>query len=283
MSEQNFARMSEVFERGVISQDDFDRIKTNHLNAQASVKAAEIGISSIESEISSLTAELNRATLSLEKTSLFAPFDGVITAMNITENNHYYPPMSGTSNREREATSAIVIIDDASFEVQLEININDAQRLQEGQTVYLANDDELLYHAERTQTLDQNVAMGTIWSVSPSLNLQRRSQTVKVRVNQHSHQLKEGQFIRAWIAADTLSDTVALPLHALSFKNGEPFVYVVNTETNTVERRNITIGSKGIDRLEITSGLSHNEMIVTRGQHLLVDGSQISVVGGSNE
>ncbi|WP_413110638.1 efflux RND transporter periplasmic adaptor subunit [Thaumasiovibrio sp. DFM-14] len=279
LSQQNFERMAEVYERGVISQDEFERIKTANLNAKATVKAAESNIASLASEITSLISELNRATFNLEKTSLFAPFDGVITAMNISENNHYYPPMGGNSDREREATSAIVLVNDSLLEVQLEINVNDAKLLSEGQIVYLASDDERLYHAERDNKLNDNVAYGVIWSVSPSINLQRRTQTVKVRVEKTINQLQEGQFVRAWIAANEKTDVIALPLHALSFSDGKPFVFVIDPKTNSVERRNITIGSQGIDRVEISSGLAPHERIVVRGQHLLIDNAIVEVIG----
>ncbi len=278
LSQQNFVRMSEVYERGVISQDEFDRIKTADLNANAAVKAAESGIESLSSEITSLISELNRATLSLEKTSLFAPFDGVITAMNISENNHYYAPMGGVSDKERETSSAIVLVDDSQLEVQLEINVNDAKLLAEGQTVYLASDDERLYLAERNQTLNDEITSGVIWSVSPSISLQRRTQTVKVRIQHNTTALKEGQFVRAWIAAQQSDDIITLPLQALSFNHGTPFVYVIEAESQVVERRDITTGVQGIDSIEVTSGLAPHEQIVVRGQHLLINGAKVTII-----
>ncbi|WP_087021279.1 efflux RND transporter periplasmic adaptor subunit [Thaumasiovibrio subtropicus] len=279
LSEQNFSRMKEVYERGVISQDEFDRIKTANLNAHAAVQGARSGIQSIESELASLTAELNRATLNLEKTSLFAPFDGVITAMNISENNHYYPPISSSSDKEREAASAIVIVDDSQLEIQLEINVKEAEQLKEGLTVYLASEDERLYAAERKQRLGLDVTQGTVWSVSPAINLQRRTQTVKVRVKQEQTSLKEGQFVRAWIETSTLADAISLPLHALSFRNGKPFVYVIDPHTQIAERRDIQLGLQSIDRVEILHGLIAGERVVVRGQHLLVNGSSVTVIG----
>ena len=96
----------------MVSRDEYDRSQTLLLNAGTAVAATASALKAVESEEKSVAAELNRATVSLEKTSLFAPFDGVITAMNIQEDNYYYPPAGVTTGREREATSAIVIVDD---------------------------------------------------------------------------------------------------------------------------------------------------------------------------
>ncbi|MGL6313859.1 efflux RND transporter periplasmic adaptor subunit [Vibrio sp. WXL103] len=282
LAEQNFQRMQEVFARGVISQDEFDKIRTSRLNADAAVKAAESGLASVSSEITSLVAELNRATLSLEKTSLFAPFDGVVTTMNIREDNHYYPPMSGASDREREASSAIVIVDDSQMEVQLEISMVDAKQLSEGQQVILASDDHQLYQAEQNNQFADRVAIGEIWSVSPSINLQRRTQTVKVRVEQANGLLKEGQFVRAWIAAQTEPEALTLPLHALSFRDGQPFVFVFDSNTQQVERRLIQLGLQGTNAIQVTQGLNSGDEVVVRGQHLLIDGASVVKVGAQS-
>ncbi|MDN2480967.1 efflux RND transporter periplasmic adaptor subunit [Vibrio agarivorans] len=276
---KNYERMKEVFERGVIAKEEFERVNTALLNAKAAVKAAQSTLSSMSSEISSVVAELNRATLSLEKTSLFAPFDGVITSMNISKDNHYYALMNSIDDMTREANSAIVIVDDREMEIHLEINTLDAAKLEEGQTVYLASDDETLYSAETNGLLNELVPTGEIWSVSPSLNLQRRNQTVKVRVQQTDSSIKEGQFIRAWIETEQIEDALVLPLHAISFKKGNPFVFVFNGNENRVTRRNITLGEQGTSVVEVTSGLETNEEVVIRGQHLLIDGASAIKVG----
>ncbi|PSU32263.1 efflux RND transporter periplasmic adaptor subunit [Photobacterium lutimaris] len=280
LSKLNFARMEEVYERGVISQDEFERNKTARLNAQSAVAMHISGLEAIESEILSVAADINRETVSLEKTSLFAPFNGYIAAMNIREDNHYYPPAGITSNRDREASSAIVVVDDSLLEIQLELPVEDARLLTEGQTVYLASDNAILYRAEENQFTDNSVVEGKIWSVSPTINLQRRSQSVKVRVHNEEQRLIDGEFVRAWIAATVVEDAVSLPIYAISFRGGKAFAFVVNHD-NQVEERQLSLGLQGLRRIQILSGLDADEQVVTRGQHLLVNGSLVEVVGAT--
>ncbi|WP_026958641.1 efflux RND transporter periplasmic adaptor subunit [Aliagarivorans taiwanensis] len=287
LNQQNYQRMKEVHQRGLISQDEFDRVNTAWLNAQASVTAAESALAAIDSEAKSLSAELNRATISLEKTSLFAPFDGVISAMNIVEDNHYYLPMSAASDRERELSSAIVVVDDSELEVRLEIAGRDADLIEEGQTVWLASDDQQLYQAALQDGGEQdseeqgseaaNVHQGRVWSVSPAFNLQQRSLTVKVRLSQQDGRLRDGQFVRVWIAAQNKPEVLALPLHALSFSGSEAFVFVVD-EQMRVTIRDVELGIQGLNKVEVTNGLQVGDTVVTRGQHLLVEGAQVNLV-----
>ncbi|WP_221798934.1 efflux RND transporter periplasmic adaptor subunit [Oceanobacter mangrovi] len=279
LSDANFARSQEVFETGAISRKDFDREKTSNLNAATAVQVAQTAVSQIDSQIRRAVAELNRATIALEKTSLFAPFDGVITAMNIREQNYFYPSRSGNNDRDQEASAAIVVVDDASLEVSVELDTRQAALLQEGQRVMLAGDDAALYKAEQQADFSQ-ISEGRVWSVSPAINLQSRTQRVRVRIGDGNRGLLEGQYVRAWIEARVLTDIVAIPIHALSFQQGQPFVFVLNTASGKVERRDVTLGAAGLQLLQVSDGLQPGDEVVSRGQHLLVDGADAVAVGG---
>ena len=127
-AEQDFQRIAKIYDKGVVSRDEYERYNTSLKNARVSVDAAESALKAATSQVRSAAAELNRSAVNLEKTSLFAPFDGVITAMNILEGNYYYPPAAAGSSREREASSAIVLIDDSSYEIRLEVPESDVVR-----------------------------------------------------------------------------------------------------------------------------------------------------------
>ena len=271
-------RIERIYDKGVVSRDEFDRSQTQLLNAGTAVAAAESALKAVESEEKSVAAELNRATVSLEKNSLFAPFDGVITAMNIEADNYYYPPMGVTTGREREATSAIVIVDDSSFEIQLEVPAREAEKVREGQTVFLANNDQQLYKAAESGFDDSSIVTGQVWSVSPSISLQSRSQQVKVRTTSEAPGLRDGMFMRAWIAVEEKSETLALPWSVLSFRNGRPYVYVINKD-NDAELRLLTLGLQGLHNIQVVSGLEAGEQVIVRGQHLVAEGSRVKVRG----
>ncbi|MGI9275089.1 MAG: efflux RND transporter periplasmic adaptor subunit [Endozoicomonas sp.] len=274
----DFQRIEEIYKKGVVSRDEFERFRTTLRNAEVAVEAAGSSLDAVISEVKSVAAQLNQATVSLEKTSLFAPFDGVISTMNIRQDNYYYPPAGVNSNREREASSAIVVVDDSQYEIQLEVTEQDAMNVREGQTVYLASDDLALYRAENSDFSEGDFVTGTVWSVSPSLSLQKRSRLVKVRTSGDSAQLRDGMFVRAWIATKVKTDVLTIPWQVLSFREGQPFVYVVNDDQR-VELRWLVLGLQGLEEVEVLGGLSEGERVVTRGQHLLKTGSRVKVLG----
>ena len=142
----------------------------------------------------------------------------------------------------------------------------------------MASDDRVLYAAGKQGFKNGAFVKGRVWSVSPSQSLQRRSFQIKVRTEGDASSLRDGMFIRAWIATLEKQETLALPWQVLSFRDNQPFVYVVNDD-NTVEKRELTIGVQGLNKLEIVMGINAGERVVVRGQHLLAPGSKVLVLG----
>ncbi len=276
-AEKDFARIEAIYKKGVVSRDEYDRYRTGMLNAQVGVEAAESSLQAARSEEKGVAADLNRATVNLEKTSLFAPFDGVITAMNVLQDNYYYPPAGISTNREREATSAIVVVDDSRYEISLEVAEAEARSIQEGQPVYLAQDDRILYDSVDEGFDQRGVVKGSVWSVSPALSLQNRSRQVKVRTEGDAQAIQDGMFVRAWIATEQKTDVLTLPWQAISFRDGKPYVFVVKPD-NRVELRWLSIGIQGLLNLEVVDGLQNGDRVVVRGQHLLADDSSVNVI-----
>ena len=185
-----------------------------------------------------------------------------------------------TSDREREAASAIVVVDDSRYEIQLEISEADALNIAEGQTVYLASDDRELYRGVGDNFESGRIARGKVWSVSPMLSLQNRSHMIKVRTEQPSNVIRDGMFVRAWVATEVIPEALVIPWHVLSFRDNQPYVYVL-VDDNRVEQRWLTLGTQGLDYVEILDGINQDEQVVIRGQHLLVTGSEVQVLGAA--
>ncbi|MRI32008.1 hypothetical protein EOPP23_03215 [Endozoicomonas sp. OPT23] len=277
-AQSNFARVEQIFNKGVVSRTEYDRATTDLKNAQAGLDAANSALQAAIAEIKSVAADMNRSTVSLEKTSLFAPFDGVITSVNILEGNYYYPPSGATSSKQREASSAVVLVDDSAYEVRLHLPENMFAGVKEGQTVYLALNDTALYEAEKTGFSSGNFVEGKVWSVSPSISLQNRSLQVKVRTVGDASVIRDGMFLQAWIATEEKKDVLALPWQTLAFRDGMPFVYVV-TPDNRAELRWLDLGLVGLHRTEVLTGVKAGESIITQGQHLLTEGSRVEILG----
>ncbi|CAM3522336.1 efflux RND transporter periplasmic adaptor subunit [Parendozoicomonas haliclonae] len=273
-----FERTQKLNQQGLISRDALDRDRTALLNAEAAVSAVQSAEASAKAEVESISAELEGALVTLSKDSLFAPFDGVITVMNLREGNYYYPPMGISSNSDRENASAVVVVDDSRYEITLEIPEQSARPVKEGQTVWVSVNSSALYQSAGDGEPADGVMTGRIWSVSPAISLNSRTRKVKVRtdINQ-PNTLQDGLYAQVWIAAVEKNSTLTLPVEALSFRDRMPFIYVIGND-DRVERRSITTGLEGLSKIEITKGLTRGEKVVIRGQHLLGNDTLVEVV-----
>ena len=169
-------------------------------------------------------------------------------------------------------------MDNRFYEVKLEVSEAEADLIQEGQSVYIAQDDTELFKAADTDFDDLNITWGRVWSVSPSLSLERRARMVRVRTVGNSESIQDGMFVRVWIATQQKPDVLALPWQVISFQNEQPYVFVVN-KNGRAEQRWLTLGMNGIFNTEVTRGLRDGDKVIVRGQHLLDEDSVVEISG----
>jgi RND family efflux transporter MFP subunit len=95
--------------------------------------------------------------------------------------------------------------------------------------------------------------------------------------NKPSYQLKAGTFVNVDFSFASEKSKLLIPRESLigSIKNAK--VYVVNNDS-TVHQKSIVIGRDLGNYLEVLSGLSEGEQVVTTGQINLSDGITVSII-----
>ena len=63
----DFERIEQIFTRGVVSRDEYERFRTARSNAEVAVQAANNSLQALVAEAKGVAAELNAATVSLGK------------------------------------------------------------------------------------------------------------------------------------------------------------------------------------------------------------------------
>ena len=89
-----YARNQKLFDQEVLSKAEWDAAKTAYQVAQSEVTAAEQRLAAAKFGIDNSRASLNEANKALGRTSIFAPSDGVVSALN----NEKGERVVGTSN-----------------------------------------------------------------------------------------------------------------------------------------------------------------------------------------
>ena len=119
---------------------------------------------------------------------------------------------------------------------------------------------------------------GRISRVSPVMDPSTRSTPIEVRVENRSGALKSGMFAKLSIVLAKKEKAVSVPVEALTDGSG-PAVFVV-ADCRKAAKREVTLGVRTDKHVEVVSGLSEGEKVVTFGLFGLQDGSPVQIIEG---
>lgn len=266
----DFQRKSQLYEKQLTPRAVFEASENDLRAAEAQVREAEASAASVGAQVDS-------ARLGLERSGVFAPFDGVISLMNIREGDYVSGPTLDQDRAARESAAAVVVMDDSQFEVELFMPPYEADYIEVGDRVYVATlATDIAAHVRGADS--PRVLEGEIWSVSPSISLRRRAVTMKARVKSRPNVLRDGAYVSVWIAAEERPDALVAPHNAVITQGERSFVYVVDPASSQVDLREVRLGLYGLDAVELLEGVTDDELIVVAGQHRLQDGAAVRIL-----
>ena len=266
---------------------------------QAQVQAAREQYKATESAITTAQARLSQAEVALEGARLYAPFDGIVAYLNITE-GEYYSPQIVTTQLGGDYQGILdripmVIIDPAQYEVIADLAGSNGDKVKTGQTALIASEGNMQQSLGISDsfnsgftTFDNNMsqlplidnarARGEVFAVNPAISPGGRAIEATIRlVPETTSNIKHGEQVTTWIAVEEVEEAIVVPLNAIVYRDRVPYVFVVNPE-NIVEQRQVQLGIKGIIKQQILSGIEAGETIVTQGQNRLVEGTPVRSV-----
>jgi HlyD family secretion protein len=302
LTQSELERYRLLYNEGVIAESEFESRRSRLQDAQANVTAARAQVTAAEnqvdvaraqvtaaqeqqqateSQITTAQARLTQAQVALEGASLYAPFDGVVAYLNITEGEYYNPQIVSTQLAgdyqgilER---IPIVVIDPTDYEVTVDLASTSGEQVAPDQLVLIDADSSLSQSDSQQSFLESARARGEVFSVNPAISPGGRAIEATIRVTEGEQYLEHGAQVLTWIAVDNKPNAVVVPLNAVVFRDRNPYVFVINPDTNTVEQRSIELGITGINRREILAGVTAGEQVVIAGQNRLVDGAPIQI------
>jgi HlyD family secretion protein len=132
--EAAYTRNKQLYNDKVLSQAEYDAAKTVYAIAQSEVKAAEERISAARFGIQNSQATLTEANKTLGRTSIYAPSNGVVSALN----NEKGERVVGTA--QMAGTEIMVISNFNNMEVIVDVNENDILQVKKGDTALVEVD-----------------------------------------------------------------------------------------------------------------------------------------------
>ena len=125
----------------------------------------------------------------------------------------------------------------------------------------------------------QKLATGTLLSVDNEIDPSTGTLKLKASFPNTDNALFPNQFVNVQLLVDMKKDVTLVPVPAIQHGNQGTFVYIVNTDNNTVSMRDVTVGTTAFDgsNAEIQNGVSPEEVVVVDGVDKLQNGSKIII------
>jgi membrane fusion protein (multidrug efflux system) len=247
-AQRDFARMRELREREVISQDKFDQVETDLETARAELKRLEAAVA--------LTLER------LKDTRISAPVDGVVSESSVDP-----------GDLVEDGDHLVTLYDTSAMEMAFKIPERYIGRIQQGQMAEITLD-----------AYPDRPFKGKVTFVSPSVDERTRNFLVKVRVDRHHGLLRPGSFATAEVILAVHENQPYVPEEALVATREGYVVYVI--EDGKARKRSVRVGLRRPGIVEIVQGLETGEEVVRSGHLRLSAGDKVKIIDdktGSNE
>ena len=141
-------------------------------------------------------------------------------------------------------------------------------------------------NANQTLTVDayersgvKKLATGTLLTTDNQIDPSTGTLRLKASFANTDNALFPNQFVNVKLLVETKKNVVLVPVPAIQHGNQGTFVYIVDTDANTVSLKTVTVGTISLDgtSAEITSGVDEGDVVVTDGVDKLQDGSKVIV------
>ncbi|MCJ7758739.1 MAG: efflux RND transporter periplasmic adaptor subunit, partial [Gillisia sp.] len=270
-AKSNYDRNKIIFEKGIISKSEWDRIVAAYEVAEASKNAAYYGMQSA-------AATVTEATDNLARTTIYSPMRGTISKLDVELGER----VVGT--QQMAGTEILRVANLSNMEVEVDVNENDIVKVSVGDSTIVEVDAYLKKEFNGVVTQISNSAI-TGLTADQVTNFK-----VKVRILESSYKnLREGKpenyspFRPGMTATVDIitrkkNDIVGVPISAIVIKTDtsstpsaaktpaiseEKFEAVFVKEGNKAKLRVITTGIQDNQNIEILSGLKVGETVIT--------------------
>jgi len=281
--DRELKRQRGLMDKGATSQQSLDlaltaydqakaglaQAEASELSSEAAIQSAEAGVLQAEAAIGRGQAELLKAKASLQaaevnlsETQLYAPLDGFVSK------RHADPGAMVTAS-----TPIVTILQLDEVKVILAVPMNHLAKLVPGKTTA-----KLTTISLAGEELDCVIS-----KIYPAVETTTRTAQVELRIKNQPNEngqlkLRSGMYATVKVLVDSKPDVIAVDM-SLPIRVLNKYVVFV-TDGDTVHAVNVKLGTSYGDKIEILSGLTDGQEIVTVGQHRLTDGAKINRIDG---
>lgn len=224
---------------------------------------AKLGYDAAKSQLENAQAALNLAQYRYDVSIMKAPFDGIITAKSMEENETINPMMPG-------GAGVVTIMDLSKVKINIKVPENRFTHLKKG-----------LLAEIKVDAYPGRIFRGEVSKINPTADPLSRTFNVEIIVPNGDMLLRAGMFARVELVLDVKHNVVIIPKAGILRSGEERFVFII--DNNFAKKRVIKLGIEQGEIFEVISGLNEGEKIATSGKSMLVDGSSVQTAGGQTQ
>jgi RND family efflux transporter MFP subunit len=250
VAEVNFDRSKNLFGRQLLAKQALDDAESRYLAAQAQLDLAR-------AQATQTSARLEELQINLANTTIVSPVDGFVARRNVD-------PGAWVSQNAPVAS----VVDIARLRLVANVVEKDLR------LVTVADPAIVEVDAFPGDTFSGRVAR-----VAPVLDPATRTATIEVEVPNSDNRLKPGMYARIVLTVEQRDKATIAPKVAVVDFEGKRGVWVP-AEENKARFVPVQIGLEDAERVEILSGLSVGDRIVTTGAGALRASDTLAIPGG---
>ncbi len=285
-AKDEFQRSKQLFDKGIISQADFQKAQTNYKVASATLNSAKYSVQSA-------MANLKEARDNYKRTTIYSPISGTISALNVETGER----VVGT--KQMTGTEIMRIANLNNMEAVVDINENDIVKIKVGDSAKINVDAYLDENFKGIITEIANSADNKIQSGDEITNFK-----VKIRLleDSYKHLLKDkplgyspfrpGMTASVDIISNVKKKVIGVPIGAVTIrsdtasvkhrpekfkktmkrpieKNSKKFEVVFVADKGKAKIRVVETGIQDDTNIEIKKGLKEGETIISGPYNLV--------------
>ena len=253
LAQSNLERSRSLYERELIPRQTFD-------DTDARSQAAFAQLDLAKAQYAQSQARLDELDINLSNTVITSPVNGFIGKRTLD------PGAWVTPN-----SVFLSVVDISVVRIVADVVERDLRRITQG----LKADVEVDAFPGETFT-------GRVAHVAPVLDPATRTAQVEIEIANQAFRLKPGMYARVSFMIEQRENTLVVPTSAIVTVGGNPGVFLPSKgdENQVATFKPVQTGMSNQNLVEVSSGLSEGERVVTTGAAALRDGDRILLAGG---
>jgi len=258
----SYTRLSDVAKQkaGLVAQQEIDDAQSKDLVSEAQVSGAKSSVSAAEQQVQVSLAEVQKVKTLLDYTHVTAPFSGLITKRYADTGSMIQAGISSST----QAMPLVKLSQNTLLRLILPVPESAVPTVHVGQEVNV-----------RVPTLDRTFP-GRVARSAEKVSSATRTMDTEVDVPNPNLVLIPGMYAQATLTLDHRNRVLTIPIPAVDFGNDETSgQVVVVTDGNHIELRKVQLGMQTESKVEVRSGLSDGDLVVTGNRSNLRSGQEV--------